>query len=68
MIAFVDHCRAPLLPHALDGKATYLNYINSTLPNWEAYHGDNYEKLQCAKHFGIRAISFDLTETSTCCY
>ncbi len=50
MMAFVERCKTLLLPYALDGKAAYVNYIDSTVPNWEeAYYGRNYKKLQHVK-------------------
>lgn len=38
------------MPHAIDGKASYLNYIDGLVPNWrEAYYGENYPRLQRVK-------------------
>lgn len=47
---FVNKCKNAFLPHAIKGKAAYLNYIDSTVKNWqEAYYGDNYKRLQGVK-------------------
>jgi len=46
----VNKYKNALLPHAIQGKAAYLNYIDSTVENWqEAYYGDNYKRLQGVK-------------------
>ncbi|CAG8555270.1 26872_t:CDS:1 [Dentiscutata erythropus] len=50
MFEFVDRAKALLLPHAIQGKAAYINYIDSTVENWqEAYYADNYPRLQKVK-------------------
>ncbi|KAH7333689.1 hypothetical protein B0J17DRAFT_721574 [Rhizoctonia solani] len=50
MFKFVTKVKETLLPHTVQGKAAYVNYIDSTVPNWqEAYYGDNYPRLQQIK-------------------
>jgi len=50
MLDFVKKCKQVLLPHAIQKKAAYLNYIDSTVENWQqAYYGDNYSRLQKVK-------------------
>ncbi|KAJ1300625.1 hypothetical protein OPQ81_002277 [Rhizoctonia solani] len=50
MFKFVAKVKETLLPHTVQGKAAYVNYIDSTVPNWqEAYYGDNYHRLQQIK-------------------
>ncbi|KAG8752582.1 hypothetical protein FRC11_008226 [Ceratobasidium sp. 423] len=50
MFAFVAKVKETLLPHTIQGKAAYVNYIDSTVANWqEAYYGDNYPTLQQIK-------------------
>lgn len=47
---FIARCKAELLPHAIQQKAAYLNYIDGTVLDWqEAYYGDNYPRLQRVK-------------------
>jgi len=39
-----------LTPFALEGKATYINYIENPFEGWqEAYYGDNYPRLRRVK-------------------
>ncbi|KAK5170486.1 uncharacterized protein LTR77_005074 [Saxophila tyrrhenica] len=50
MMDFTAKCKTVLLPHAIEQKAAYLNYIDGTVPNWqEAYYGHNYPRLQKVK-------------------
>lgn len=50
MVEWVDAAKTALLPHALDGQAAYINYIDSTVPDWQyAYYGNNYARLQKIK-------------------
>lgn len=50
ILEFIGKCKAVLLPHAIEQKAAYLNYIDATVPNWEeAYYGRNYPRLQKVK-------------------
>ncbi|KAF4620737.1 hypothetical protein D9613_001013 [Agrocybe pediades] len=47
---FADKCKNSFLPFAIQGKAAYLNYIDSTVQNWQdAYYGSNYARLQKIK-------------------
>lgn len=47
---FIKKCQDELLEHSIDGKAAYLNYIDSTVGNWQdAYYGANYHKLREVK-------------------
>ncbi|KAF5700208.1 isoamyl alcohol oxidase [Fusarium globosum] len=44
---FIRKCQAELLPHAIEQKAAYINYIDRNVRNWqEAYYGANYRRLQ----------------------
>lgn len=39
-----------LTPFALDGRATYINYIENPFDGWQAaYYGDNYDRLRRVK-------------------
>ncbi|KXJ90040.1 hypothetical protein Micbo1qcDRAFT_98002, partial [Microdochium bolleyi] len=39
-----------LMPHAIEGKAAYVNYIDGFVPDWPAaYYGANYARLQAVK-------------------
>ena len=39
-----------LAPFALEGRATYINYIENPFDGWQqAYYGDNYERLRSVK-------------------
>jgi len=39
-----------LTPYTIEGKASYLNYIDENLDNWQyAYYGNNYDRLQQIK-------------------
>lgn len=50
VMGFIARCKAELLPHAIQQKAAYLNYIDGTVLGWqEAYYGDNYPRLQRVK-------------------
>ncbi|GBB98355.1 hypothetical protein RclHR1_03200005 [Rhizophagus clarus] len=50
MFNFVDRVKKLLVPHSVQGKAAYINYIDSTVENWqEAYYADNYPRLQKVK-------------------
>jgi hypothetical protein len=50
MLAFSTKIKATLMPHALEGKAAYLNYIDPTVKDWAyAYYGNNYSRLQAIK-------------------
>ncbi|CAG8724670.1 30415_t:CDS:2 [Gigaspora margarita] len=41
MFEFVDRAKELLLPYSIQGKAAYINYIDSTVENWqEAYYAD----------------------------
>ncbi|MFT6915363.1 MAG: FAD/FMN-containing dehydrogenase [Motiliproteus sp.] len=45
--SWTQRCKDLLTPFTLEGKAAYLNYIDSTLVNWqEAYYGKNYNRLR----------------------
>ncbi|KAF9557294.1 BBE-domain-containing protein [Agrocybe pediades] len=47
---FANRCKNTFLPYAIECKAAYLNYIDSTVQNWQqAYYGDNYHRLQKVK-------------------
>lgn len=44
---FIRKCQAEFLPHAMEQKAAYINYIDRNIRNWQqAYYGDNYRRLQ----------------------
>ncbi|KAH7122926.1 hypothetical protein EDB81DRAFT_699659 [Dactylonectria macrodidyma] len=44
---FIAKCYTVLMPHAIEQKASYVNYIDAFVPNWqEAYYGRNYTRLQ----------------------
>ncbi|KEP45963.1 putative FAD-linked oxidoreductase [Rhizoctonia solani 123E] len=50
MFNFVNKVKDKLVPHTIQGKAAYVNFVDSTIPNWqEAYYGDNYPRLQKIK-------------------
>lgn len=50
IMEFIKNCYAELMPHAVDGKASYVNYIDKFVPRWsEAYYGENYARLQQVK-------------------
>ncbi|CAE6522313.1 unnamed protein product [Rhizoctonia solani] len=50
MIEFVDEVKKVLARHTIQGKAAYVNFMDSTIKNWqEAYYGDNYPRLQQIK-------------------
>ena len=50
MLAFVDKVKKTLMPHTLEGRASYLNYIDPTVEDWQyAYYGKNYPRLQKIK-------------------
>ncbi|CAE6411860.1 unnamed protein product [Rhizoctonia solani] len=51
MINFVNNkVKKFLIPHTIQGKAAYVNFVDPALPNWqEAYYGDNYPRLQQVK-------------------
>ncbi|KAL0959596.1 hypothetical protein HGRIS_011306 [Hohenbuehelia grisea] len=50
MLAFAQKVKKTLMPYALDKKACYVNYIDSTVEDWQyAYHGKNYARLQQIK-------------------
>ena len=52
MMDFIAKCKTVLLPHAIEKKAAYLNYIDGTVPKWEeAYYGHNYPRLQKVKTY-----------------
>lgn len=71
MLQFVDKVKEALMPHALEGCAAYVNYIDPTVQDWQyAYYGKNYRRLQEVKakwdptyffHFpqGIEPLGFD---------
>lgn len=43
-------CKDILTPYTLEGKASYLNYIDENLKNWQyAYYGKNYDRLRRIK-------------------
>ncbi|CAE6395715.1 unnamed protein product [Rhizoctonia solani] len=50
MIKFVNKVKDKLVPHTIQGKAAYVNFVDRTIHNWqEAYYGDNYPRLQQIK-------------------
>ncbi|CAG8580338.1 7006_t:CDS:1 [Paraglomus occultum] len=50
MFKFVSRAKKLLYPYSIQGKAAYINYIDSTVKNWqEAYYADNYSRLQKVK-------------------
>ncbi|XP_006457614.1 hypothetical protein AGABI2DRAFT_147111 [Agaricus bisporus var. bisporus H97] len=51
-LAFAEEVKRRLLPYAIEGKAAYVNYIDSTVQNWPyAYYGNNYARLQAIKKY-----------------
>lgn len=64
MIAFVDKVKKTLMPNALEGRASYLNYIDSTVQDWEyAYYGKNYSRLQKIKSLWDRDNFFHFSQS-----
>ncbi|KAG8999831.1 hypothetical protein FRB94_005889 [Tulasnella sp. JGI-2019a] len=50
MLDFARHVTDRLARFAIQGKAAYLNYIDSTVEHWqESYYGDNYARLRKIK-------------------
>ncbi|KAJ1300628.1 hypothetical protein OPQ81_002280 [Rhizoctonia solani] len=50
MIDFVGKVKKALVPHTIEGKAAYVNFVDRTIQNWqEAYYGGNYPRLQQVK-------------------
>ena len=50
MLAFLDKVKKTLMPYALEGRASYLNYLATSIDDWQyAYYGDNYPRLQEVK-------------------
>nr|WP_315463682.1 FAD-binding protein [uncultured Rhodoferax sp.] len=48
--AWTERCKEKLTPFCLEGQAAYVNYIDSTLQNWQsAYYGGNYPRLRQVK-------------------
>lgn len=61
-------CQKTLLPHAIEQKAAYINYIDETAQHWqEAYYNQNYPRLQQVKtdwdpyNFFRNPLSIELT-------
>jgi len=49
-MAWAQHVKDQLTPFALEGKATYINYIEKPFDGWqEAYYGKNYARLRRVK-------------------
>jgi hypothetical protein len=47
MIDYVRKVREKLVQYTIQHKASYVNFTDSTIPNWqEAYYGGNYSRLQ----------------------
>ncbi|CEL59134.1 hypothetical protein RSOLAG1IB_09111 [Rhizoctonia solani AG-1 IB] len=47
MIDYVRKVREKLVQYTIQHKASYVNFTDSTIPNWqEAYYGENYSRLQ----------------------
>ncbi|KAG8774196.1 hypothetical protein FRC12_002112 [Ceratobasidium sp. 428] len=47
---FVYKCKLWLRPFMIDKEAAYINYIDSTVDDWQhAYYGQNYARLQKVK-------------------
>ncbi|KAJ1324774.1 fumiquinazoline A oxidase [Microdochium nivale] len=47
---FIAKSYEVLMPHAIEEKAAYINYIDGFVPKWEeAYYGANYARLQAVK-------------------
>ncbi|QRV82018.1 FAD-binding domain protein [Ceratobasidium sp. AG-Ba] len=50
MFDFALKTRKFLDPYTIDGKASYVNYIDSTVEDWQGtYYGQNYPALQAVK-------------------
>lgn len=49
-MAWAQRVKEQLGPFALEGKATYVNYIENPFAGWQqAYYGRNYERLREVK-------------------
>lgn len=49
-MAWAQRVKDRLTPFALEGKASYINYIENPFDGWqEAYYGDNYARLRRVK-------------------